>query len=99
MNQFLLQQENSAELKLFPHILELGAKKMNTVQLNYLKSATNNCIRFYYILDGKHDWLIDGKNYQLFPGDVAFLLPNQSFGGTKEFLEMGTICWLTLSIS
>ncbi len=98
MNQFLLQQKTSAELKLFPHILELGAKKINSVQLNSLKTETSRSVRFYYILEGKHDWLIDGKTYQLFPGDIAVILPTQSFGGTKEFLETGTICWLNLSV-
>ncbi len=98
MNQFLLQQEISAELKIFPHILELGAKKMNSVQLNSLRTETSDSVRFYYILEGKHDWLIDGNTYQLFPGDVALILPQQSFGGTKEFLDIGTICWLNLRI-
>src|SRR5688500_3099496 len=98
MNQFLFQQEKSVELEAFPHILELGTKKMNSVQLHSFKKEATKSIRFYYIIDGRHDWVIDNKPYSLFPGDLALVLPRQTLGGTKEFLEVGTICWMHLQI-
>jgi AraC-like DNA-binding protein len=98
MNQFLFEQKKSTELDAFPHLLELGVKKINTVQLNSFKKESKDSIRFYYIIEGRHEWLIDDKPYLLFPGDLAILLPNQSFGGTKELLEVGTICWMHLKV-
>ena len=34
MNQFVLQQGSFRELRLFPHIIELGTKKNPSIQLN-----------------------------------------------------------------
>lgn len=98
MNQSLFQQEKSVELEAFPHIIELGTRKMNAVQLNSFKTEATKSIRFYFIIEGKHEWIIDNKSYSLLPGDLAIILPKQSFGGTKEFLEIGTISWMHLQI-
>ncbi|MBK5272103.1 MAG: helix-turn-helix transcriptional regulator, partial [Bacteroidia bacterium] len=52
----------------------------------------------YYIIDGKFEWVIQNQNHTLFPGDVALVLPGQSFGGGKGFLDIGTIAWIHINI-
>ena len=94
MNQFLLQQGKSAELLPFPYILELSVKKNQTI---HLESLPVNClpgIRIYYILEGKFEWIINDRPHILYPGDTAFILPEQSFGGEKGTLDIGTLAWL-----
>ena len=98
MNHFYLLQERSVELEPFPHILELATKKITTVQLDSLKENHAPCFRLYYIMEGKHEWKINGQCYLLFPGDIAFVLPGQSFGGKDNYLDVGAISWIHLKI-
>lgn len=98
MNQFVLQQGHSRELQLFPHILEFATRKNGSIQLNSLPHSTSEHMRLYYIVDGKFDWCIHGQQHLLYPGDMAFVLPGQTFGSTKGFLEIGTLSWLHLTM-
>ncbi|MES1217665.1 MAG: AraC family transcriptional regulator, partial [Bacteroidota bacterium] len=98
MNQFLLQQGISKELQLFPHIAALALKKNYSIQLNSLPESIENTLRIYYVIDGKFEWIIQNQNHILFPGDVALVLPGQSFGGGKGFLDIGTVSWIHIKI-
>jgi len=93
MNQYLLRME-SKELQVFPYIIELAFKKITTIQFNSLKKEAKNFLRFYYVIDGKFEWIINNECHILFPGDLALVLPNQVFGGEKDFLDIGTVAWL-----
>jgi AraC-like DNA-binding protein len=95
MNQFSLRKE-SKELQFFPHINEFGSKKINTILFNSLKKESSKSLRFYYVVDGKYEWIIDQQHYILYPGDLAIILPDQVFGGEKDFLDIGTISWLSI---
>jgi AraC-like DNA-binding protein/mannose-6-phosphate isomerase-like protein (cupin superfamily) len=94
MNQFLLQQGKSAELLSFPYILELAVKKNQTIHLHSLPVNRQPGIRIYYIIEGKFEWIINDKQYSLYPGDTVFILPEQSFGSEKEVLDIGAIAWI-----
>ncbi|HWK04297.1 MAG TPA: AraC family transcriptional regulator [Puia sp.] len=96
MNQFLLQQGRSEELELFPHIIELGMKKVQTIQLRSFPVKKLTGLHLYYVLDGKFEWSINGNICRLYPSDLAIVLPGQPFGGAKEFLDIGALAWITL---
>src|SRR6266536_4426906 len=98
MNQFLLQQETSIELQLFPNIVEFALKKNSSIQLNSFPETTLDHIRIYYIIDGKFEWIINKQNHVLFPFDVAMILPGQKIGGRKDFLDIGTLSWINIKI-
>jgi AraC-like DNA-binding protein len=98
MNQFLLQWESSKELHAFRHILEFSFKKNSTIQLNSLTVAEAKSVRIYYIIDGKFEWIIDGQQFILYPGDLALILPGKRFGGKKDFLDIGTLAWIHLDL-
>src|SRR5690349_6332302 len=98
MNQFVLQHGSCKELRLFPHILELGIKKNSSIQLNHFPLSATPGLRIYYVMEGKFEWCIQGQSLSLFPGDVALILPDQSFGSTNGVLEIGTYCWIHLAI-
>lgn len=98
MNQFVLQQGRSGELHVFPHITELGAKKNTSIQLNSFPESIAECIRVYYIIEGKFEWRIHQRQHLLYPGDVALILPGQRFGSEKGFLEIGSISWIHIHI-
>jgi AraC-like DNA-binding protein len=98
MNQYLLRME-SKELQVFPYIIELAFKKITTIQFNSLKKEAKNFLRLYYVIDGKFEWSINNEQHILFPGDLALVLPNQVFGGEKDFLDIGTVAWLHIELA
>ncbi|MDO6432323.1 AraC family transcriptional regulator [Flavitalea sp. BT771] len=99
MNSYLLQQGRSKELELFPHIIEFGSKKIQTIQFNSFPVEKTAWLRAYYVLDGRYDWIIDGMSRILYPGDLALILPEQSFGGARELLDIGAFFWIALDMN
>ncbi len=98
MNQFVLQQGHSPELELFSHILQLGAKKNSSIQLNSLPESSTESLRIYYVIEGKFEWHIHDQHHLLYPGDAALILPGQTFGSDKGFLEIGSISWIHIKL-
>jgi AraC-like DNA-binding protein len=96
MNQFILQQGQAKELHAFPHILEFGIKKNNSIQLNSLNETSSHNVRIYFIMDGKFEWIIEQQHHILYPGDLAIILPGQKFSGEKDILNIGSFFWLHL---
>jgi AraC-like DNA-binding protein len=98
MNQFYLHQEHSRELAGFSHIREMAIRKTTSIQLDSLCTTTTESIRIYYILDGKFEWIIKDHCHVLYPGDLAVILPGQPFGGSKGFIDIGTLCWIYIEV-
>ncbi len=98
MNQFFLHHAHSKELQGFPHVLEFGIRKITNIQLKSLCLHTSECIRIYYVLEGKFEWVLQNKHYILYPGDVAVILPGQSFQGKHDFLDIGTLSWINIQV-
>ena len=98
MNQFILQQGQSKELQLFPHITEFALKRNNSITLNSFNASLSECIRFYYVIEGKFEWVIQQQHHVLFPSDLAIVLPGQMLGAEKGFLDIGTLVWLQVKI-
>lgn len=98
MNQFYLHQEHSTELTGFSHIHEIAIRKNTCIQLDSLATTTTESIRIYYILDGKFEWIIKDRSHVLYPGDLAVILPGQPFGGSKGFMNIGTVCWICIGV-
>ena len=98
MNQFIFQQGQANELHAFPHILEFGLKKIQHTQLNSLNPTSADCVRIYFVIDGKFEWIIEGNKFNLYPGDLAVILPGQVFGGANGILNIGTLMWLNIKV-
>ncbi len=98
MNQLLLQQETSKELVDFPHIKEFAYKKNTTIQLNSFNVGLMNGIGIYYVLEGKHNWVIGTTEHTLYPGDIAVILPGENFGGKNNILNIGSLMWVRLDV-
>src|SRR4051812_27049068 len=98
MNLFELQQGCSRELQMFPHIVSIGNKKNNAIQLESFHESSTDFIRIYYIIDGKHEWQIGDECHQLYPGDTILILPDRRFSSVKGFLEIGTLAWAHIRI-
>ncbi len=98
MNQFFLQQGQSKELHGFSHILEFALKKNNNTQLHSLHPMSTEYLRVYAVLEGKFEWIIGSNKFNLYPGDLAVILPGQVFGGENGILQIGTLTWINLRV-
>jgi len=94
MNQLLLLQGSSEELRAFPHITELGTIKNTCVNLNAFPKAAVSGIKLFFVLDGKFQWTLHNKEHTFYPGDVALALPGQEFGSSSGVLEIGSFSFL-----
>ena len=97
MSQFFLQQQKSAELNPFPHIIELACQKIQHIQFNSFACRQSPGLQVFYINEGKFEWIINGKPFTLYPGDTAIILPHQDFGSEKGFLDLGIISWIAIA--
>lgn len=97
MNQFLLKK-GCTELLPFPHITEFASKKNTTIQFDSLPPESSTGLQIFYIDEGRFEWLIDGRPYTLYPGDLALVLPGQVFSGERNFLDIGTLHWMHISV-
>lgn len=98
MNQFLLQQGHCRELQQFLHITEFALKRNNSIRLNSFNTSVSSAIRFYYVIEGKFEWTIHHQHYVLYPSDLAIILPGQTLGAEKGYLDIGTLYWLHLEV-
>ena len=97
-SQFTLLQGSSKELDLFPHIIEFALRKNNAITLDSFAVAPCHTLRIYFVVDGKFEWVINQQNHVLFPGDTAIVLPGQEIGGSRGYLDIGTIFRLHLQV-
>jgi len=98
MNQFVLQHGRSPELRLFPHIPDVGIKKNGSIQLNTFITTATEGLRIYCIMEGRFEWRIDQQSYVLYPGDTALILPGASLGSDNSVLDIGTFAWIHIGI-
>lgn len=98
MNQALLKQGVCKELAEFPYILEFAYKKNSTIHFNSFDVKVSGCMCIYFVLEGKFNWVIDNNEHTLYPGDLAIILPGQSFGNRESVLNIGTLMWIKLEI-
>ena len=98
MNQFLLQQGSSKELQQFAHIIEFGIKKNNSFQFAAVDEMVNNCLRIYYVLEGKFEWSINNCDYILYPGDLVLIQPGCRFSRQSGVLDIGKLCWIFIEL-
>ena len=94
MNEFLLKQGSSEELRIFPHIIELGIVKNSSIRLDSFHRSSVSGIKLFYVLDGTFQWEIDKGQFTLYPGDIAVVLPGQEFGSYNDVLEIGSFLWI-----
>ncbi|MES2772784.1 MAG: AraC family transcriptional regulator [Bacteroidota bacterium] len=98
MNQFVLQQGKATVLRLFPHIAELGTRKNSSIQINSFSKSKSDAFRVFYIIDGKFDWIINGNNCSLYPGDTVFILPHQELYSENDLLAIGSFSWINIEM-
>lgn len=99
MNQFVLSHTTASELRLFPHIIEIGVIKNSAIRLNGFPCIIDRCLKLYYIQEGKFEWSVNERLHTLYPGDAALVLPGDEFGNPNKVLEIGSFAWIHIQVS
>ncbi|WP_342648207.1 AraC family transcriptional regulator [Mucilaginibacter sp. CSA2-8R] len=98
MTQTIFRHDLSPELAAFPHLLEIGLIKNSTITLNSFLKECSEGIGLRLVTEGKFDWLIDGKAYTVYPGDLVLLLPGQFIGGDNDILNIGSFYSIKIAV-
>jgi len=98
MTQTIFRNGISPELAAFPHLLEMGLIKNSTIRLNSFLKEVSDGIDLRLVTEGKFDWLIDGKPYAVYPGDLVLLLPGQSIAGDNDVLNIGSFYSVKIAV-
>jgi AraC family transcriptional activator of mtrCDE len=98
MTQTIFRNGISPELAAFPHLLEMGLIKNSTIRLNSFLKEVSDGIDLRLVTEGKFDWLIDGKSYAVYPGDLVLLLPGQSIAGDNDILNIGSFYSVKIAV-
>jgi AraC family transcriptional activator of mtrCDE len=98
MTQTIFRNGISPELTAFPHLLEMGLIKNSTIRLNSFLKEVSDGIDLRLVTEGKFDWLIDGKPYAVYPGDLVLLLPGQSIAGDNDVLNIGSFYSVKIAV-
>ncbi len=99
MNQFVLSHKTDSELRAFPHILQIGVIKNSSIRLNGFPCTTEQCLKIYFVQEGKFEWRINERQHTLYPGDMALILPGDEFGNTNKVLEIGSFAWIHIQLN
>ena len=94
MNQFIFCHKEAPELRMFPHIREIGVIKNSAIRLNGFLNEVTDGLKIYYVQEGKFEWTINNRSFILYPGDVALILPGTEFGNKNSVLEIGSFSWI-----
>lgn len=89
MNQFFLKQDAAVELRPFTHVDEFLFKRNNSIRLDSFLESCSECIRFYFITEGRFEWVIEGAHHSLFPSDIAIVLPGKTLRAAKGYMDIG----------
>jgi AraC-like DNA-binding protein len=98
MTQTIFRNDVSPELAAFPHLQEIGLIKNTTIRLNSFLKEHCDGIGLRLVTEGKFDWLIDGKPYVVYPGDLVLLLPGQTIAGDNDILNIGSFYTIKITV-
>lgn len=99
MNQFSFRKGKSTEISSWPQILEFSKVKTKSVKANSFLKDYNEGLRFVFILEGKHYWIINNQTFITFPNDLVIVFPDEIFGSPTANFEVGVFVSISLDSS
>ncbi len=98
MNSIYFQKGQFPDIPSFQHISDFFKRKIQNVQPNSYPSRTNIGLSFFYVNEGKFEWILDGQIYLVFPGDLFIVLPNQIFGSPNNIWDVGVFSSISITL-
>lgn len=97
MDNYFLYWPDSKEIVDFSsYVREFGRQKYSNIRPLSLKMHYNDGIEICYVTRGTYKWEVEGKFFQLFPGDAFVTCPWQWHGSPQEVVDRGILTWLII---
>ncbi len=90
------EASNSEKLNEFDFINDFGFEEYKDIRQKPLGLHYNKGIEFCYVNKGRYEWVVDDKNYLIFPGNGFVTCPWQQHGSPRDVVDLGEIYWIVI---
>jgi AraC-like DNA-binding protein len=90
-------ENNPGPLANLPFIKQFGSMRFTKVQMDEnMRPHLNDGIEIHFVTSGKYDWVVDGNQIELLPGNLSVTAPWHWNGSPNGKMDIGYINWLIL---
>jgi AraC-like DNA-binding protein len=90
-------ENNQGPLANLPFIKQFGSMRFTKVQMDEnMRPHLNDGIEIHFVTSGKYDWVVDGNQIELLPGNLSVTAPWHWNGSPNGKMDIGYINWLIL---
>jgi AraC-like DNA-binding protein len=90
-------ENNQGPLANLPFIKQFGSMRFNKVQMDEnMRPHLNDGIEIHFVTSGKYDWVVDGNQIELLPGNLSVTAPWHWNGSPNGKMDIGYINWIIL---
>ena len=90
-------ENNPGPLKTLPFIKQFGSMRFTKVKMDEnMRPHLNDGIEIHFVTSGKYDWVVDGNQIELLPGNLSVTAPWHWNGSPSGKMDIGYINWIIL---
>ncbi len=78
------------------YLMEVGVLKFSGIDPHSLDMHYNDGIELNFVVKGTYKWVVEGKHYQLYPGEAFVTCPWEYHGSPDKILDRGVLSWMIL---
>jgi AraC-like DNA-binding protein len=90
-------ENNQGPLVNLPFIKQFGSMRFTKVQMDEnMRPHLNDGIEIHFVTSGKYDWVVEGNQIELLPGNLSVTAPWHWNGSPNGKMDIGYINWIIL---
>ncbi|MBF4470480.1 MULTISPECIES: helix-turn-helix domain-containing protein [Flavobacterium] len=90
-------EKNPGPLINIPFIKQFGSMRFTKVQMDEnMRPHLNDGIEIHFVTSGKYDWVVEGNQIELLPGNLSVTAPWHWNGSPSGKMDIGYIDWIIL---
>ncbi|SHF75159.1 AraC-type DNA-binding protein [Flavobacterium fluvii] len=90
-------EKNPGPLTNLPFIKQFGSMRFTKVQMDEnMRPHLNDGIEIHFVTSGKYDWVVEGNQIELLPGNLSVTAPWHWNGSPNGKMDIGYINWIIL---
>jgi len=90
-------ENNPGPLANIPFIKQFGSMRFTKVQMDEnMRPHLNDGIEIHFVTSGKYDWVVEGNQIELLPGNLSVTAPWHWNGSPNGKMDIGYINWIII---
>ena len=90
-------EKNPGPLATLPFIKQFGSMRFTKVHMDEnMRPHLNDGIEIHFVTSGKYDWVVEGNQIELLPGNLSVTAPWHWNGSPNGKMDIGYINWIIL---